>query len=175
MNTVAGEVLVACDGSCLANPGGPTGWAWVAQDGSWASGCQPSGTNQVAELWGVLSVLRDFPLDPLCIQVDSVYAMKCSREWRVAWKKRGWRTMSGDPVKNLTLVKAIDAQLSMRADPVRFAKVPGHDRANRWPLNTEADRRAKSAARWARDQQRDALFGSHRGEAGGHDRANSTV
>ena len=68
------EVLVGCDGSCLKNPGGATGWAWVASDGRWASASQPSGTNQVAELWGVLSVLRDFPDNALAIQIDSEYA-----------------------------------------------------------------------------------------------------
>src|SRR4051812_13736373 len=30
----AAQVLVATDGSCLRNPGGPTGWAYVRSDGS---------------------------------------------------------------------------------------------------------------------------------------------
>lgn len=154
------EVLVACDGSCLKNPGGATGWAWVAEGGSWASGCQPVGTNQIAELWGVLSILRDFPLDPLCIQIDSEYAMNAATKWRHGWKKRGWRTASGGDVKNLHIIRGIDLQMERRNAPVRFQKVPAHDHQNRWPLNTEADIKAKEAARWVlRHQQPETFHG----------------
>lgn len=162
-NPSVGSLLtVACDGSCLKNPGGATGWAWVAEDGSWASGCQPVGTNQVAELWGVLSVLRDFPLRPLTVQIDSEYAMKVATTWRKGWRKRGWRTASGDLVKNLTLVQGIDRLMEERSAPITFIKVPGHDRQNRWPLNTLADERAGRASAWARDHQEAREFCSDR-------------
>lgn len=143
------EILLATDGSCLRNPGGPTGWAWVADDGRWASGCQPSGTNQVGELWGVLSALRDFPTRPLAIQVDSEYAMKVATVWATSWQRNGWRTRSGDTVANLELVMSIHRQMTVRTEPVRFIKVPGHDPHNRYPLNTAADQRAGAAARHA--------------------------
>lgn len=156
------EVLVACDGSCLKNPGGATGWAWVAADGRWSSGCQPTGTNQVAELWGVLSVLRDFPVDPLVIQIDSVYAMKASTVWVEGWKSKGWVNSQGQPVANLKLVKAIHRQMLLREAPVRFVKVPGHDPGNRWPLNTAADRRARSAAEWAQTHVESTTFAGGR-------------
>ena len=152
MTTTDNEVLVACDGSCLKNPGGPTGWAWVASDGRWARGGQASGTNQVAELWGVLSVLRDFPDVPLVIQIDSEYAMKVATRWRDSWSKNGWKNKQGETVSNLALVRSIDLALSQRDQPVRFVKVPGHDKANRWPLNTAADRHAQEAAKQARDR-----------------------
>lgn len=147
------EVLVASDGSCLRNPGGATGWAWVAKDGRWASSCQPTGTNQVAELWGVLSVLRDFPVEPLAIQVDSEYAMKVATSWSKAWARNGWQTKDGREVANLALVQSIYRQMKVREAPIRFLKVPGHDPENRFPLNTAADKRARAAATYARDHQ----------------------
>lgn len=148
------EVTVACDGSCLSNPGGATGWAWVSGDGRWATGCQPVGTNQIAELQGVLSILRDFPLTPVEVQIDSEYAMKAATVWRHGWKKRGWKTASGDEVRNLGLVRLIDMQMERRRAPIRFTKVPGHDKRNRWPLNTKADRLAGEAAKWTLQHQR---------------------
>lgn len=148
--TKMAEVVVACDGSCLGNPGGATGWAWVASNGQWSSSCQPTGTNQVAELWGVLSVLRDFPTEQLVIQVDSEYAMKVATVWGKAWARNGWTTRDGSPVKNIALVKAIYSLMLRREAPVRFEKVPGHDTGDRWPLNTAADKRAQEAAREAK-------------------------
>lgn len=153
------EVLVGCDGSCLNNPGGATGWAWVASNGRWASGSQPSGTNQIAELWGVLSVLRDFPDNPLSIQIDSEYAKKASTVWRESWKKNGWRNKDGKRVANLNLILAIDRQMTLREHPVRFVKVPAHDLHDRWPLNTAADKRARAAAEWTQRNERGHQFG----------------
>lgn len=153
------EIFVGCDGSCLSNPGGATGWAWVASDGRWASASQPSGTNQIAELWGVLSVLRDFPDDPLAIQIDSEYAKKASTVWRKTWKANGWRNREGQQVANLNLILAIDRQMSLREHPVRFIKVPAHDLQNRWPLNTAADKRAKAAAEWTQRNNEGHQFG----------------
>ncbi len=155
------EILVATDGSCLKNPGGAIGWAWVAQDGRWSAGCAPEGTNQIAELWAVLAVLRDFPQQPLAIQIDSEYAMKVATSWAPRWQRNGWRTASGAPVSNLDLVKGIHLQTTRRRRDgisTRFIKVPGHDKANRWPLNTAADARAGEAARYARRTGRSDQF-----------------
>lgn len=152
------EVLVACDGSCLKNPGGATGWAWVTSDGRWSSSGQPTGTNQVAELWGVISVLRDFPDVALIIQIDSEYAMKAATVWSKAWKRNGWKKADGSPVSNVALVKTIDRLMSLREHPVRFEKVPGHDPQNRYALNTAADKRARAAAEFAREHEESRMF-----------------
>lgn len=143
------KLLVATDGSCLRNPGGATGWAWVADDGRSCAGGTPKGTNQVGELYGVLTALRSFPVEDLTIQIDSEYAMNIATHWGAAWAKRGWRTASGDKVKNLALVKLIVHLMRTRPAPVRFDKVPAHDRQGRWPLNDQADRLAKTAAKRA--------------------------
>ena len=43
-------IIVSTDGSCLRNPGGAIGWAWVNHQGPSDSGGAASGTNQIAEL-----------------------------------------------------------------------------------------------------------------------------
>lgn len=154
----AKTLTVATDGSCLKNPGGATGWAWVAEDGRWAAGCQPVGTNQIAEVWGVVSVLRDFPVGGLVIQIDSAYAMNAATTWSKAWAKNGWKNVSGNPVSNLALMQTLHRLITNRRDTVQFVKVPGHDSRNRWPLNTAVDMKAGEAARYAQSERREHQF-----------------
>lgn len=141
-------ITVSTDGSCLSNPGGAIGWAWINHDGSFDSGGAASGTNQVAELTALLQAVRAHPgAEPLLIESDSQYAIKCSSEWVVAWKRKGWRTAGGQPVKNLELVQAIDRAITERAGPVRFRWVRGHVGD---PFNERADQLAGAAAQdWA--------------------------
>ncbi len=141
-------ITVSTDGSCLSNPGGAIGWAWINHDGSFDSGGAASGTNQVAELTALLQAVRSHPgADPLLIESDSQYAIKCASEWVVAWKRKGWRTAGGQPVKNLELVQAIDRAITERPGPVRFRWVRGHVGD---PFNERADQLAGAAAQdWA--------------------------
>lgn len=146
------EVTLATDGSCLRNPGGATGWAWVAEDGSWEADGAHTGTNQTAELQAVLMALRDWPTAHLVIQIDSQYALTAATTYGERWAKNGWRTATGNSVANLALVKGLHLQMTRRraaALTTRFVKVPGHDPGNRWPLNTAADEHARRAARHA--------------------------
>ncbi|ACZ29199.1 ribonuclease H [Xylanimonas cellulosilytica DSM 15894] len=142
-------IIVSTDGSCLRNPGGAIGWAWIDHEGGrFDSGGAASGTNQVAELTAVLRAVEAHPGDePLLIESDSQYAIRCSSEWLEGWKRKGWRTASGSPVKNLELVQAIDAAIAGRGGPVRFRWVRGHV-GN--PFNERADELAGlAAAEWA--------------------------
>ncbi|MFF0815153.1 ribonuclease H [Rhodococcus sp. NPDC003318] len=138
-------IIVSTDGSCLRNPGGAIGWAWVNHHGPSGSGGERSGTNQIAELRALLEAIRAHPGDePMLIESDSQYAIKCASEWVAGWKRKGWRTSSGDPVKNVDLIRAIDDALTERPGPVRFRWVRGHV-GNHY--NEEADRLAGEAAR----------------------------
>ncbi|MFE3293397.1 ribonuclease H [Rhodococcus sp. NPDC059234] len=138
-------IIVSTDGSCLRNPGGAIGWAWVNHTGPSQSGGEPSGTNQVAELRAVLEAIRAHPgSEPMVIESDSQYAIKCASEWVSGWKRKGWRTASGEPVKNIDLVRGIDEALAERPGPVRFRWVRGHV-GNHY--NEEADKLAGEAAR----------------------------
>ncbi|MCL1871711.1 MAG: ribonuclease HI [Promicromonosporaceae bacterium] len=142
-------IIVSTDGSCLRNPGGAIGWAWIDHEGGrFDSGGAASGTNQIAELTAVLRAVEAHPgAEPLLIESDSQYAIRCSSEWLEGWKRKAWRTASGGPVKNLALVQAIDAAISGREGPVRFRWVRGHV-GN--PFNERADELAGLAAQdWA--------------------------
>lgn len=142
-------IIVSTDGSCLRNPGGAIGWAWIAHEGGrFDSGGAPSGTNQIAELTALLRAIEAHPgPEPLLIESDSQYAIRCASEWLDGWKRKGWRTASGGVVKNLELVQAIDRAIAARPGPVRFRWVRGHV-GNQF--NERADQLAGLAARdWA--------------------------
>lgn len=141
--------IVSTDGSCLKNPGGAIGWAWVDQNGRrFDSGGAASGTNQIAELTAILQAILAYPGDePMLIESDSQYAIRCSSEWLPGWKRKGWRTASGGQISNLELIQQIDKALTQRVGPVRFRWVRGHV-GNMF--NERADTLAVAAARdWA--------------------------
>ncbi|MCW2747191.1 MAG: hypothetical protein JWP10_333 [Nocardioidaceae bacterium] len=136
------ELTVACDGSCLKNPDGPTGWAWVAEDGRSARGGLATGTNNIGELLAVRNLLADLPDTPLLVLIDSQYAMKASTEWLPGWKRKGWRTSANKPVLNLEIIQDIDRLMTSRATrgiPIRFQWVKGHHIGGAFPLNDAAD------------------------------------
>lgn len=154
--------IIATDGSCLRNPGGPSGWAWISQDGSYRSGSIPRGTNQIAELEALLNAVRDHVHIPdLTIQTDSQYAMKCFTLWAAGWKRKGWKTAQGKPVANLDLVRALHQLALIRVDsglpPVNVEWVKGHARGKH-PLNDAADRHAGLASRYAQTHGTSTLF-----------------
>ncbi|WP_300768060.1 ribonuclease H [uncultured Bifidobacterium sp.] len=131
-------ITVSTDGSALANPHGPMGWAWADHQRSendsghnhpsnHDAGGATNGTNQIGELCAVLEALRAHPgNEPLIIETDSQYAINCSTTWVKGWKRNGWRNKQGKPVKNDALIKAIDAEISRRPGTVRFTWVKGH-------------------------------------------------
>jgi ribonuclease HI len=135
-------ITAAADGSSLGNPG-PAGWAWYVDDGCWAAGGWPVGTNNMGELMAVLDLLRqtahvDEPLHVLC---DSQYAINVVSKWSKGWKKKGWKKADGKPVLNVDLVKDLDA--AMQGRTVTFEWVRGH---NGHEMNEAADLRARAAA-----------------------------
>ncbi|NKY53766.1 ribonuclease H family protein [Nocardia vermiculata] len=140
-------IIVSTDGSCLRNPGGAIGWAWVDHQGGSANAGAASGTNQVAELRAVLEAIRAHPgSEPLFIESDSLYAIKCASEWLPGWRRNGWRTATGSAVKNVELVRWIDHAIASRPGPVRFRWVRGH--VGNY-FNEQADKLAGEAARAA--------------------------
>jgi len=139
--TAASAIVVATDGSCLANPG-PGGWCWYADEARWAAGGETHTTNNQMELLAVLEALRSLPSTrPLLIRADSRYTIDACTKWIHGWKRRGWKTAQGAPVKNREIIEAIHGALDGRA--VTFEWVKGHAGHS---LNEAADGRCRAAA-----------------------------
>lgn len=134
-------VVVATDGSCLRNPG-PGGWCWYVADDCWAAGAEAATTNNRMELLSVAMVLEAVPTDrPVHIQADSSYVIDALTKWRHGWKRRGWKTAAGAPVKNRDLMEHLDALVTERMPT--FEWVRGH---TGHAANEAADQRARAAA-----------------------------
>lgn len=135
-------IIAAADGSALGNPG-PAGWAWYVDDGCWASGGWPHGTNNMGELMAVLDLLQQTAHldDELHVYCDSKYVIDSITKWMKTWKRKGWKKSDGKPVMNVELMKALDEAMEGRR--VTFEWVKGHAGH---PLNEAADVRANAAA-----------------------------
>lgn len=134
---------IATDGSCLKNPGGKTGWAWVAEDGRWQSGSVAEGSNNIAELMAAIAALRAAKkVKEVHLEIDSQYVLNIIEKWGAGWKRRGWKKADGEPVANAELV----AKLLELADRpgLTLEWVKGHN--GHW-LNEFADEQAGLAAR----------------------------
>jgi ribonuclease HI len=149
-----GEVLVWTDGACSGNPG-PGGWAAivVSADGTVElSGGEPHTTNNRMEYTAALEGLRSLPPNSqACIVTDSTLMLDSMTKWIKGWKRRGWKTAGGDPVKNQDLVRALEAEIDRHA-AVRWHWVRGHETGNQHAhkaLNDRADQLAVAAARAA--------------------------
>ena len=149
----AGEALVWTDGACRGNPG-PGGWAAiVVAPGAEAplelSGGEPHTTNNRMEYTAALEGLRALPAgSAACIVTDSRLMLDSMTRWLPGWKRRGWRTAGGDPVKNQDLVRALEAEIARHA-AIRWHWVRGHETGAEHAhkaLNDRADRLAVAAA-----------------------------
>jgi ribonuclease HI len=146
-----GEVLVWTDGACSGNPG-PGGWAaiLVSADGTVElSGGEPHTTNNRMEYTAALEGLRSLPPNShACIVTDSRLMLDSMTKWIKGWKRRGWKTAGGDPVKNQDLVRALEAEIDRHA-AVRWHWVKGHQTSEAHALNDRADQLAVAAAKAA--------------------------
>jgi ribonuclease HI len=147
-----GETLLWTDGACSGNPG-PGGWAAViVKPGEEApielSGGEPRTTNNRMEYTAALEGLRALPDgSDVVIVTDSRLMLDSMTKWIAGWKRKGWKTAGGDPVKNQDLVQALDEEL--RRHNVRWHWVRAHQAGDEhaWKaLNDRADQLAVAAA-----------------------------
>lgn len=134
---------VFSDGSCVGSNPGHGGWAWATAT-SGASGYSevyPT-TNQRMEIQAAMEALKSHQ-DPVHLYTDSRYVADCvNKKWYVGWKKKGWRTSNGDPVKNQDLWDDLVTALADHPNLV-VEWVKGHaDNV----LNNKADELARAAA-----------------------------
>ncbi len=143
------DYTVYTDGSCLRNPDGPGGYAAViisAQDGTTReiSGGEPSTTNNRMELRAGIEALSVLPSgSTVDFYTDSQYMKNAfTKYWLRNWKRNGWRTSTGEPVKNQDLWRALDEAFSHHT--VRFHWVKGHA-GNHWNERCDALARGEAA------------------------------
>ncbi|KAG2155701.1 ribonuclease H-like domain-containing protein [Suillus clintonianus] len=99
-----------------------------------AERCPGDQTNNRAELIASCAIVRaletaPFSQQPLMIKTDSKYAIQCFESWLPKWSANGFRTSTGQPVKNVELITYLAALLYARerAGPkVVFKHVRGH-------------------------------------------------
>jgi ribonuclease HI len=143
------RLVVASDGSCLVNPGGPGGWACATSPEHWLAGGHPSTTNNLMELRGVFEALTAIPADvALTIETDSLYVIKTFTLWLEGWKRNGWQTSAKKPVANRSAIMEIERLLHGR--DIQWRHVKGHAGH---VLNEVCDLRAGAAAAAIRSGQ----------------------
>ena len=129
---------VYTDGSCLGNPG-PGGWAAICSEFT-LSGSLPYTTNNVMELTAAIKALEKVGHREVIIYTDSCYVKNGITKWILNWKKNGWKTASGDPVKNQELWMQLDVA---NGSHVKWRWVKAH---NGDPQNEAADNLAREMA-----------------------------
>ncbi len=121
------QVEIHTDGACLGNPG-PGGWAALLRHGETErelAGGEADTTNNRMELMAAIAALETLksPCD-VVLHTDSQYVKKGIGEWLPNWVRRGWKTASGDPVKNRDLWERL-ATAAARHE-VQWRWVRGH-------------------------------------------------
>ena len=148
-----GEAVVWTDGACRGNPG-PGGWAAIVVPPGGGeplelSGGEPHTTNNRMEYRAAIAGLAALPdASRVCIVTDSTLMLDSMTKWLAGWKRKGWKTAAGKPVKNQDLVRALDAEIGRHA-AVRWHWVRGHETGAEHAhkaLNDRADTLAVAAA-----------------------------
>jgi ribonuclease HI len=139
------EIVIYTDGSCEGNPG-PGGWAAIVdEDGERRelTGGEPQTTNNRMEMMAVIQGLASLE-EPAAVRVvtDSQYVVKGMQSWIHGWRRKGWKTAAGDPVKNRDLWEELDRVASPHR--MTWEWVRGHDGH---PENERADTLAREAIR----------------------------
>jgi ribonuclease HI len=139
------EIRMYTDGACEGNPG-PGGYAAILDrkgKRTEVTGGERQTTNNRMELLAVIAGLRSLA-EPSVVSVvtDSQYVAKGMTTWIHGWRRKGWKTASGSPVKNRDLWEELDAL--GRRHRLRFEWIRGH---NGHPENERADMLAREAIR----------------------------
>jgi ribonuclease HI len=131
------EVVIYSDGACKGNPG-PGGWgAWLVSGGHekelW--GGEPNTTNNRMEMTAVIEALASLKRScKITIYTDSEYVKNGITTWIHGWKRRGWKTADGKPVKNVELWQRLEALSALHQMEWRWVKGhagdPGNERAD---------------------------------------------
>jgi ribonuclease HI len=121
------HVVVYTDGGCTPNPG-PGGWGAILISGKHRKelcGGEAAATNNRMELLAAISALEALKKPSrVDLHTDSQYVRNGIHTWIHNWKKKGWRTAEGKPVKNVDLWQRLD-QARLRHE-MHWHWVKGH-------------------------------------------------
>ena len=115
------------DGACRGNPG-PGGWGVLMRYNGHEKalyGGEAQTTNNRMELTAAIMGLEALKR-PCAVRLttDSTYVQKGITEWLAQWKRKGWRTAAGKPVKNADLWQRLDTAAARHK--VKWHWVKGH-------------------------------------------------
>jgi ribonuclease HI len=121
------QIEAHTDGACLGNPG-PGGWAALLRYGAHERelhGGEAQTTNNRMELMAAIRALEALtePCE-VALHTDSRYVQQGISEWLAGWRRRGWKTAGGDPVKNQDLWQRLDEARTRHQ--VEWKWVKGH-------------------------------------------------
>lgn len=121
-------VVIYTDGACHGNPG-PGGWGAVLRFGEHEKqilGGEKSTTNNRMELTAAIEALAVIAVPGSQVQLwtDSQYVRSGITSWISGWKRKGWKTAAGKPVKNDDLWRRLDELAAQFAIDWRWVK--GH-------------------------------------------------
>ena len=120
------------DGACSGNPG-PGGWGVLlqAREGQDVvkerelSGGEGDTTNNRMELLAAISALEALGrATAITVVTDSAYVKNGVSQWIHAWKRKGWRTADGKPVKNVDLWQRLEQ--AQAGHKVTWQWIKGH-------------------------------------------------
>lgn len=125
------------DGACKGNPG-PGGWGVLMRFGPHSRelfGGEAETTNNRMELTAVIEALSAIKRPvPIALHLDSSYVRNGITGWIHSWKRKGWRTADGKPVKNVELWQRLDELAASHKIEWHWVKGhagdPGNERAD---------------------------------------------
>ncbi|WP_138470512.1 ribonuclease HI [Poseidonocella sp. HB161398] len=141
------DLFAYTDGACSGNPG-PGGWGaiLIARDGDAVvkerelNGGEAETTNNRMELLAAISALEALSRpSKLTVVTDSAYVKNGITQWIEGWKRKGWKTASKAPVKNVDLWQRLDT--ARQRHDVTWDWVKGHAGH---PENERADALARA-------------------------------
>lgn len=127
------SLIIFTDGSSLGNPG-PGGWGALLaypklDELIELGGSKPLTTNNEMELMAIVSALT-YSLNStshVYIYTDSQYAINGITKWMYGWSKNGWKTASGDEIKNKGTFQTLYTLVGEKGkDNISFNHVRGH-------------------------------------------------
>ena len=138
------KVIIYTDGACSGNPG-PGGWGAILMYKGLKkeiSGGMKETTNNIMEVTAVIEALKCLKVESdVQVYSDSAYTVNAFNQgWIYNWMKKGWKTASGEPVKNKELWQEL--YNLTKKHKVEFIKVKGHSDNE---FNNRCDEMAREA------------------------------